>query len=296
VLTLNSFAKLNLYLAIRNRRRDGFHTLNTIFERIDLTDKIVLKPLRNKKIRIVSSSAGLPKGSSNLCFRAAKLLQDRLQIKEGVEIRIVKRIPIGSGMGGGSSNAASVLIGLNRLWKLKFSKDKLARLAAKIGSDVPFFVYDCPFALGKAKGDKISPLKQLDRLRLWHVLVVPKISVSTPLVYKKWDDLKAGARKANILTRPAYSVNIMTSALRKNDFSLLSKAVFNSLEPVTAKLYPEVARIKAKLLKSGAQSILMSGSGPAVFGIVSSRKEAVRLRRQLGKVSRLWQVFLTRTR
>jgi 4-diphosphocytidyl-2-C-methyl-D-erythritol kinase len=250
----------------------------------------------------------LPKDSLNLAFRSAKLLQDSLKLNKGVNIKIVKRIPMGSGLGGGSSNAASVLMGLNKIWKLKLSQKKLSYLGAKVGSDVPFFIYDCPFALGKGRGDKIRPLKGLNKVRLWHILIVPKICVSTPLIYKNWDELKSrrsppslktGNRNKNSwpigLTRPKYSANIIISALRKNDFLLLKGAIFNSLESVATALYPEVLRIKEKLLQFGLQSILMSGSGPAVFGVVSSRKEAVGLCRQLKKRSRFWQVFLTRT-
>lgn len=295
MLKLNSFAKLNLYLSVRSRRPDNFHNLTTIFERIDLADTLILKSRSDRKIKIITNARRLPKDKSNLCWRAAKLLQERLKIKKGVEIKIIKRIPIGSGMGGGSSNAASVLLGLNRLWKLGMSKSKLARLGAHIGSDVPFFIYACPFALGQAKGDKIKPLQELKRLRLWQIVIVPRFSVSTPLIYKKWDTWKEKKGQAKMLTRPKYSANITLSALRKNDLSGLRKVLFNSLEPITTLLYPEVARIKAKLSKLGAPTILMSGSGPAVFALVSSRKEAVSFVRQLKREELSWQVFCSRT-
>ena len=308
MLALKSYAKLNLYLAVRNKRKDNYHNIETIFEKISLADKIILTQRKDNLIKISCRDSRVPKDSSNLAFRSAKLLQENLHLNKGVNIKILKRIPIGSGLGGGSSNAAAVITGLNKLWKLELSQKKLACLGAKVGSDVPFFVYNYPFALGRNRGDRITPLKGLNEIRLWHILIVPKISVSTPLIYKNWDKLKSsklslsdkqGNRNKNScpirLTRPKYGANIIYLALRKNDFLLLNRAIFNSLEPVTTLLYPEVLRIKEKLFQLGLQSILMSGSGPAVFGVVSSRKEAVGLYRQLRKESRFWQVFLART-
>lgn len=287
-MILNSYAKLNLYLAVLNKRRDHYHNLATIFERISLADRITLKSRPDPKIKIITDSSCIPRDGVNLAWRAAALLQDIFNLKCGVEIKIQKRIPVGSGMGGGSSNAACVLIGLNKLWKLRLSQKILTSLAGKIGSDVPFFIHNCAFAQGSLRGDRIRPLRQLAGLKLWHIVVMPKIKVSTPLIYKKWDEYSK-------LTKPTCGVKILTSALRKRDLSLLGGLLFNSLEQVTLKLYPEVERIKKTLLREGLQSILMSGSGPAVFGILPSRKEAVSLSRQLRIKHRSWQFFVAHT-
>lgn len=305
MLLLNSYAKLNLYLEVLNTRQDNYHNIKTLFERVDLSDKIVLESRRDKKIRIICNLSDVPCGNTNLAYRSAKLLQDVFHIDRGVDIKIIKHIPVGAGLGGGSSNAASVLVGLNKLWRLKLVQEQLLAYARKIGSDVPFFIYNSPFAFGEGRGDRIKPLEALDNARLWHILVVPKIKVSTPLIYKKWDthstltppflasqSLRKNKRAG--LTSPQYNVKILNLGLRKNDLSLIGKALFNSLEQVTAKLYPQVRRIKKKLINLGLKAILMSGSGPAIFGIVSSRKEALSLCRQLKK-NRLWQVFVTRT-
>lgn len=286
-MILNSYAKLNLYLEVVNKRPDHYHNLKTVFERIDLADRIILKSRPDKKIKVICRSSLVPKDSLNLAFKSAKLLQDTFGVNIGADIKIIKRIPVGSGLGGGSSNAASVLLGLNKLWKLNLEQNKLVDLAKQIGSDVPFFIYGLPFALAELRGDKISPLKALNKLRLWHILVVPKIKVSTPIIYAEWD-------RYSKLTRPKYNVKILTLALRKRDFVLLSKALFNSLEGVTLKLYPQAMRVKERLKLLGLKSILMSGSGPAIMGIVSSKKEAIALREQL-KGSRFWQPFVTRT-
>lgn len=296
-LILNSFAKLNLYLAVLNRRKDNFHNIETVFEKIDLSDKIIITARRDKRIKIICSDPCVPKDNSNLAYASAKLLQDNFGIDKGLNIRIVKRIPVGAGLGGGSSNAAAVLMGLNKLWKLRLSVSKLAKLAANLGSDIPFFVYNNSFAVGSGRGEKIKPLEALSRRRLWHILVVPKIKVSTPLIYKGWDRYMQTKKidKNAWLTTPIYNVKILTLALRKNDLSLISKGLFNGLETVTCGLYPEVINIKEKLIQLGLKAVLMSGSGPAVFGIVSSRKEAVSLCRQLRGKGKLWRIFVSGT-
>jgi len=291
MLTLNSYAKLNLYLEVLHKRKDNYHNIKTIFERIGLADKIILKSRRDKKINITCNVAAVPQAHSNLAWRSAKLLQDIFNIDKGVDIKIIKRIPVGSGLGGGSSNAAAVLAGLNKLWKLNVTEHKLAGLAGKLGCDVPFFIYNSPFAQGEARGDKIKPLKTLNLVRLWHILVVPKIGVSTASIYKRWDN----EFKTFKLTMPKYDVNILILALRKNDLFLIGDALFNSLEQVTARLYPQINAIKEKLMQLGVKSILMSGSGPAVFGIVSSKKEALTLCRQLKSNSSFGEVFVSRT-
>jgi len=294
-LVFNSYAKLNLYLAVLDKRKDSYHNLLTIFERISLHDKIILKPLAGRKIKISCTSPEVPEGSSNLAYKAAQLLQDSLKLNKGVEIKIIKRIPVGSGMGGGSSNAAAVLLGLNQLWKLNLKRRELIVYAKALGADVPFFIYDTPFALGQERGDKITPLSGLKKKKFWQILVVPRIKVSTPLIFKKWDQARGGeSGKIEALTMEKDNDKILTLALRTGNLSLISKTLFNSLEQITAKLYPEITCIRKKFVQAGLESILMSGSGPTVFGFVSSGKEAQSLCRQLER-NRFWQVFVTRT-
>jgi 4-diphosphocytidyl-2-C-methyl-D-erythritol kinase len=291
-LTLNSYAKLNLYLSVLGLRRDGYHDVLTIFERISLADKIILKTRTDTKINLVCRKKGLPKDfSQNLAYKSAKLLQESFKVNKGADIEIIKNIPIGSGMAGGSSNAAYTLIGLNKLWRLNLKSAQMAGLAGRIGSDVPFFIHNSPFAKGEGRGERIKPLKSLKNVKLWHILAVPDLKVSTPLIYEKWDDFK----DMNMLTMPEYDVKILLSGLKNKDQTCLNKAVYNSLEPVTMKLYPQVRRVKNRLLSLGAQSILMSGSGPAVFGIVSSRKKAVSLVRRLKKENSCWRIFFCHT-
>lgn len=295
-MILRSYAKLNLYLKVLNKRRDNYHNISTLFERVSLCDRIILKSRPDSKIHISCRNPYVPQDSSNLCYRAALLLQKSFNLKEGVDITIKKRIPAGAGLGGGSSNAASALLGLNKLWRLGLSRKKLVNLAKKIGCDVPFFIYDTSFAKAEERGDKIKPLLSAKKqMQLWHIIVVPKIRVSTPLVYKKWDAYNSRRNRRAGLTKAKDFVKILYLALRKNGLSLMGGLLFNSLERITFKLYPQARQIKDRLAGLGLKTILMSGSGPAVFGIVSSRKEAISLGRKLKRKGSSWQVFITRT-
>lgn len=292
-ITLHSYAKLNLYLKITGKRRDGYHNLQTVFERIDLADTIVLALNSTRKINFKCDKPVLPVGRANLAVKSAKLLQETYGVGQGADIALIKCIPIGAGLGGGSSDAAAVLLGLNRLWKLRLSLDKLLVLGRKIGSDVAFFLYNCSFAIGEGRGDRIKPLHLQSVKPLWKILVVPKIKVMTPRVYKEWD--VARQRKSLGLTISKYNVNIIISALRNRDSNRLGQGLFNSLERVTQNLCPQVNLVKKKLGDLGLKAILMSGSGPAVFGMVSSKMEAVSLSKKLAREHPEWQVFATRT-
>ena len=311
-LALNSYAKLNLFLEVVNKRKDNYHNLRTIFERIDLKDTIILKPRQDKKINIICKNPDVPKDTSNLCYRSAILLQEIFNIDRGLDIKIMKRIPVGAGLGGGSSNAATLLMGLNKLWKLNLSRKKLAEIAKRIGCDVPFFIYETPFAVASGRGDEIIPLNLPEHVHLWQVLIVPKIAVSTLFIYKKWDRdsgltpapscTENGNRKSiRGLTMPRFDVKLLTplesltEALKKNNLSLINELLFNSLEPITLKYFPQLQGIKEKLKELGLKTILMSGSGPAVFAVVSSRKEALTLGRKVKEKDRSLQVFVTRT-
>lgn len=327
-LTLPSYAKLNLYLEVLKKRPDGYHALKTIFERISLSDTITFRVLPAITVKVSCDSPEVPPGERNLAFRACRLLQDELGIKQGVEIKIHKRIPVASGMGGGSSNAACVLLGLNKLWKLQLKQGKLLALAEKLGCDVPFFIYNTPFALGEARGDKIKPLSAFKRTCLWHLVAVPKIMVSTPRIYAAWDaevsaSQKCASSKASIrnrfvqekrrltppllrrktgflaaragLTIARSNVKLLNLGLSEKDPAKIACGLFNSLQAVTFKLYPELMQLEVKLKDLGLKSILMSGSGPAIFGILSSRKEAELLGRQLENTTKSLAVFVART-
>ena len=287
-LVVKSFAKLNLYLQVLNKRKDKFHNLSTLFCRIDLADTITLRSRQDNLIKIKCDSRDVPSGVTNLCWKAAQLLRQERNLNLGLEIEIKKHIPVGAGLGGGSSNAAFVLLGLNKYWNLNLSETKLAGLAARIGSDVAFFIYDTKFAVASGRGEKIKPAASLKKLKLWFILVYPRIKVSTPLIYKKFDHFSQ-------LTMPGCNVKILTSELLKRGRGIDANYLFNDLEVVTSSLYPVVNQVKNALLTIGLEKIMMSGSGPAVFALCNSKKQAKDLSSKLAEKYKSWQVFVVST-
>ncbi len=282
-LTLNSPAKINLYLRVINKRKDGFHNIETVFERINLFDSLQLKKNNLNKIRIFCKHPGVPADSSNLCFKAAQLLKDEFSLRQGVDIRLIKRIPVAAGLGGGSGNAAFVLLGLNKLWRLRLRKKELLRFAAKLGSDVAFFVSGKRFALGRGRGERIFGIKGVKPL--WHILVVPAIKLSTARVY----------RGLNLrLTKKKVSVNILIHALRKNSVSLAARYLKNDLERAAFCIQPSLLKLKDKLKSLGVEGVTLSGSGSALFGLADSQNEAERLKKEI-KNKLEAEVFVVKT-
>ncbi|MFC1658478.1 4-(cytidine 5'-diphospho)-2-C-methyl-D-erythritol kinase [Candidatus Omnitrophota bacterium] len=293
-LNLTSYAKLNLYLEVLGKRPDNYHSLFTIFERISLSDRIRLKVLPEGVIRIVSSCPGLPLGSKNLAYQAASILKQKFAVRQGVEIKIEKHIPLAAGLAGGSSNAAAVLAGLNKLWRLKLGFGELMAIARRLGSDVPFFLHNRSFAFAKQRGDKIDGLSL--PVQLWHVVVVPPVKISSAIIYKEWDKLAESTQGQRLgLTKPQTVIKILKKAVLSKDISALGRLLFNSLEQASAALYPVINKIKKVLSELGLEATLMSGSGPAVFGLLSSRKEAYSTARKLKAKKGNWDVFVAKT-
>lgn len=281
-LTLKAPAKINLYLKVLRKRADGFHDIETIFEKIDLCDKITLK---RRKIGIKILCKGLPGDRRNLAYQAAEAFLKKVNCNEGVQITISKRIPLASGLAGGSSDAASVLLGLNRLFSCTLREDELLRLAAQLGADVPFFILPQFRAIGRGKGDLLTPIKL--KRRHWYVLVIPRtISIST---HKMYQDPRI------ILTKRPSSVKIITQVLKKGDLTSLDKYSYNSFEPILHKRYKEIREIKKALKSLGAKTTLMTGSGPCVFGISSTGKEARDIGNKLRAKGKDWQIMVART-
>ena len=294
-LVTKSFAKLNLYLQVLNKRKDNFHNLSTLFARIDLADTLTFRKRKDSLIKICCSSRQVPKDKTNLCYRAAALLKQECKLSLGIEIELKKRIPAGAGLGGGSSNAASVLLGLNRFWNLNLPKTRLVKLGVKLGSDVPFFIHQVKFALGSQRGDKIKPLISLNKFKLWFILVYPNFKVSTPLIYQKFDAYLPAGRVFSRLTRPRHNVKILTSQLLKKGKAVDAYCLFNGLEVITSNLYPVVNQVKNALSNLGLDKVMMSGSGPAVFAICDSHIQAQSLRNKLCQQHKSWQVFVVST-
>ncbi|MDQ0974214.1 4-diphosphocytidyl-2-C-methyl-D-erythritol kinase [Neobacillus niacini] len=254
-LLVKAPAKINLSLDVLYKRPDGFHEVEMIMTTIDLADRVELTLLEQDKIHILSHNRYVPDDQRNLAFQAAQLLKDLYQVKKGVQITIEKTIPVAAGLAGGSSDAAATLRGLNKLWGLGLTLDELAEIGSEIGSDVSFCVYGGT-ALAKGRGEMITDLPAPPTC--WVILAKPFIGVSTAEVYRRLD--------LNGMKHP--EIDEMVKAIKNNDYQSVCENVGNVLEDVTLKLHPEVAQIKEQMKRFGADAVLMSGSGPTVFGIV----------------------------
>jgi len=281
-LTVFSPAKLNLVLDVLEKRPDGYHELRTIFERISISDQITLTRIKNRRITIRCDHPHVPCGPRNLVYKAAIMLSQDFSISEGLNIDIIKNIPVAAGLAGGSSNAAAVLSGLNRLWHLGLNEAQMVKYAARLGSDVAFFLYDTSYALGTGRGEHIKPLNV--KTKLWHVLVTPRVKMYTAEVFTRL--------KLN-LTNKKDNVNILLPFLRKGDLVRLAGALSNDLEPAILSLRPDFINLKKKLLDAGAIGVCFSGSGPSVFALAASQKHALSLRAKFDR--RYTQAFVVST-
>ncbi len=294
-------AKVNLYLDVINKRGDGYHNIETIYEKIDLCDWIKVSVIP-RGIKLAPFGCEVPEGCensallnnvNNTAYRAAKLLCERYNLRCGFKIELDKRIPIASGLGGGSSDAAAVLLSICNLLNIKIEKQALLKLAAEIGADVPFFAsgYNRAFATGI--GEKLSPLKQ--NQNMYFLLVVPGIKISTKSVYASLRTRIDGDYiPVNLnLTKKRRDVSMLCHNLKNLAVYNIKDILFNKLEEVVLPSYPVLHDIKKALKKTGAEGIIVSGSGSAVYGVFQSRKEAMRAESKLMKKGN-WQLFLAR--
>lgn len=258
-------AKINLMLDVLHKRPDGYHEVEMIMTMVDLADRLEISALPRDTI-IISSQAGyIPLDEKNLAFQAAKLIKERYNVRSGVYIHLDKKIPVAAGLAGGSSDAAATLRGLNRLWELGIPEEELKELGTELGSDVPFCVTGGT-ALATGRGEVLTPL--VNPPQCWVVLAKPPINVSTAEVY--------GRLKAEQITDHPSAIR-MREALERRSFTEVCQALGNVLEQVTLELHPEVAQLKEAMLRLGADGVLMSGSGPTVFGLVSKESKVSRI-------------------
>ena len=263
---------MNLSLRVVGRRRDGYHLVDTVMVPVGLYDEVeITRPKSGRQIRVTCDHPLVPSGRRNLAYQAASLLLGQAGIQKPVRIHIRKRIPVGAGLGGGSSDAAATLRGLNRLFRLGLSRQEMLALAASLGADAPFFVRGHP-ARARGIGDELEPLPSIPRL--WIVILYPGFPVSTRWAYRK---LSFKLTKAIENT----SINFSRSGGRE-----LVRLLVNDLEAAVLRRYPRIAFLKERLIQEGAAGALMSGSGSSVFGIFFSvkmaRKAFVRLRKEDG--------------
>lgn len=263
-----AYAKINLALDVTGKRPDGYHEVSMIMQAVSLYDILSFSPSETE-IRLTCNLPGLECDSTNLAYRAAELLRQHCGISKGIHIHLEKRIPLAAGLAGGSSDAAAVLRGLNRLWELGLEPAELEQLAAQLGSDVPFCLWGGT-AHATGRGEILSPLPDYPGLGV--LLVHPAIEVSTAGVYGKFD-WKAWSK------RPATDRNIdkVRRAVMEKSFAALTENLFNALETVTIAAHPQIATIKKQLHAAGADGVLMSGSGPTVFALTPNLAAAALL-------------------
>jgi 4-diphosphocytidyl-2-C-methyl-D-erythritol kinase len=252
---LASPAKVNLGLRILGKRPDGYHAIETIFQMLDLCDWLTFQPHDAGTIRLTCHPPTLPTDQENLVVRAARLLQRVGYVSQGADIALEKHIPIAAGLGGGSSDAATTLLALNHLWNLHFPPAALHRLAARLGSDVPFFL-DGATALATGRGEVLSPLPPLPPLA--GLLVNPGFGISAGWAYGQFSGRSRATER---------SMAALVRALRAQDLTLLATVICNDLEPGVAAVYPVVRQMQAVLRTVGAIATFMSGSGPTVCGL-----------------------------
>ncbi|NQU09522.1 4-(cytidine 5'-diphospho)-2-C-methyl-D-erythritol kinase [bacterium] len=265
-LRLVSPAKINLYLRIVGRRPDGYHDLETVMVPLEFGDEIVLASAPDG-IHFESDDPRLPSDSRNLAVRAAELVRHRFAVRQGVAIRLRKRIPIAAGLAGGSSNAATMLQGLNRLWNLNASAADLGELAGQMGSDINFFLQTSA-ALCRGRGEQVTPVPC--RAAPAVLLINPGFGIATKWAYTRWAEL------AETLTVSSPPASVLLRALETTDVAGIGRALYNSLELPALRKFPVLGLLKEALRSAGAAGTLMTGSGATVFGLFAERAAAER--------------------
>lgn len=261
--TLKTPSKINWFLRITGKRDDGYHNINSIMHSVSLYDQLTFE--NSDSIEISGNLDIAPE--ENLVYKVAHRLRTYKDIQAGVHIAIQKNIPVGAGLGGGSSNAACTLLGLNSLWNLNLSNKELDMLAEEIGSDVPFFLKGtCAFVEGR--GEKVYPISNFE-ISYALLLVKPDFQVSTEWAYSNYDELNMDK-----LTKKPVDIKLFCQALINQDFTILRNLIDNDLEKVVCIQHPVISQIKNDLLGKHALASAMSGSGPTVFGIFRNRTEA----------------------
>lgn len=272
-------AKINLCLNVLKKRDDGFHEMEMIMTPVDLADRLTFD-LLNETITLDSNSAFMPLDERNIVYKTAQLLKDTYGVTEGADIYIEKHIPIAAGLGGGSSDAAATLRGLNRLWNLELSLDELAKLGEQIGSDVPFCVYN-QTAFVSGRGEIVEPISRFPKA--WVIMVKPPKGISSWTVFKELD----------ISQLASYDILAMRKSIEQGSFKDAIRYAGNALEVQAVKQNPLIIEVKDKMIAFGAETALMSGTGPTVYGLTQNMKKAKRIVNGLKGFCR--EVYLVRT-
>ncbi|MBV1820298.1 4-(cytidine 5'-diphospho)-2-C-methyl-D-erythritol kinase [Anaerosalibacter bizertensis] len=279
-LIIEAYGKVNLALDVIRKRNDGYHDINTIMQQIDLKDIVTIKD-REKGIKIECDNPEVPVDSSNLVYTAWEKMKEKAKIDRGVHIIIEKNIPVASGLAGGSTDAAAVLKGLNKLWKLNFSTKELMDIGISIGADVPYCIMGGT-ALAEGIGEKLKILKSFSNKLI--LLANPGVSVSTAHVYN--------SLRLNKIEK-SLDMDMLVQAVENDDIYTLAKNMGNVLEQVTVEEFSQIKTIKEDMIRYGALGSLMSGSGPTVFGLFDDEKKLVKCKEYLEK--KVAKVIITKT-
>lgn len=279
-MKIKTRGKINLTLDVLGKRQDGYHEVEMIMQSIDLYDVMEFTP-RNRNIIIHCDHKWVPEDKRNIVYKTTKLLQEEYNIKQGIEITIHKNIPVSAGLAGGSSNAAGTLKALNQLWKLNLPLEKLMEHGKKIGADVPFCLLGGT-VLARGIGEILKPLPALPPT--WLILVKPPIPVSTAWAYQ------------NLIFKknPQHpKTQRVVQGIKEGNIGKIIPHLYNRLEGVSQAAHPEIAHIKRQLQDLGAKGVLMSGSGPTVFGICKDKKQAQYIYKKMRNTYR--EVFVVKS-
>ncbi len=280
-ISLKALAKINLGLDVVRRREDGYHEVRMIMQTIQLYDRLDIKRTHEPGIQIQTNLSFLPVNENNLIYKAAKLLMDEFSITDGVSVKLDKRIPVAAGMAGGSTDAAAMLIGVNRLFSLGLTKRQLMERGVQIGADVPYCIMRGT-ALAEGIGEALSPLPPMVKCPV--LIAKPSISVSTKFVYQnlKLDD-----------TTIHPDIDRLIDDIKAKNLHDIAAHMGNVLETVTIPNYPVIDEIKKHMLSNGAVGAMMSGSGPTVFGLFDDEDTAKKAYKAMRSSHLARQVYLT---
>ena len=280
-IRLKARAKINLGLDVLGKREDGYHEVRMVMQTIGIYDRLILAKIPEEEIRITSNLAFLPVNENNLIYKAIKLLKDEYHFPGGISVDLNKFIPVAAGMAGGSTDAASTMFGVNRLFGLNLSMGKMMELGVRLGADVPYCVMRGT-ALAEGIGEKLTRITPVPHM--WILIAKPQINVSTRLVYEQLD-------MGGIQKHP--DIDGIIRAIEAQDVVRIAQSMGNVLENVTVPLYPVIETIKQDMLSHGAINAMMSGSGPTVFGIFPDEQTTLACQAFLKKKGDARQVYIT---
>ena len=280
-MELRALGKINLGLDVLGRRENGYHDVRMVMQTVYLYDLITLEKKEEPGIELVTNLSFLPVNENNLAYRAAKLLMDEFHISGGLRIELEKHIPVAAGMAGGSSNAAAVLYGMNRLFSLGLTEKELMERGVTLGADVPYCILRGT-VLAEGIGEILTPLPPMPRCQI--LLAKPPINVSTKMVYEKVDSCQIGEHP---------DIDGLINGLKEQDLEKVASSMGNVLEKVTIEEYPVIDEIKQVMKENGALNAMMSGSGPTVFGIYADRAKARAAAARIREQKLAKQVYVT---